>query len=97
MGSRSACVAALACALGLAGCGGQSPQPSELGAAAKRLNMLVEQKSHGRDTVEIVSKESLLQANERYQTLQGSLKAAYSGNILPGSCSKARCGPVSRP
>jgi hypothetical protein len=43
--------------------------------------MLVEQESKGRDTVEIVSKESLRHDIERYQTLERSLKAAFSGHI----------------
>ena len=96
MAGRSACIAALACTVSLAGCGGQSSKPSELRAATKRLTMLVEQESHGRDSVEIVSKASLRQAIKRYQTLQRALKAAFSGPIVPGPCKLARCAPVSQ-
>jgi hypothetical protein len=79
---RPARLATLVLAVALAGCGSQSPKPSELGAAERRLNSLVEQRSHGRETVEIVSKESLRRSIERYQTLQQSLRQGYSGNIL---------------
>jgi hypothetical protein len=53
----------------LAGCASQSSKPRDLEAAEQRLNGRLERQGHGRETVEVVSKESLRRGIERYETL----------------------------
>ena len=72
------------CGLALVGCGStHRSEVQELHDALAKANAVVERQTHGQDIVTIASKQVLRRNIERVNVLQRSLRASFSGKLLP--------------